>query len=389
MSMTEQDATHSLFSERCFIIQPFEPNFIERCDAYFKPAIQEAGLSPYRVDEHYEPDQLLRINVIYKEIQNALVCLADISMNNPNVWYEFGFADGKEIPVVLICDDKLRKNLPFDVNQRTVYFYRSDSNDGLLELRNEITKRIRSTAKEAIKKKKRVDSERISRIEDFRAERVKTIKDQEPELPVKLPSGVPTVAFHIIPAHGFFEEEQIDFDGVNPHELQAPVSGSRRTNMDGFCWHNLEERNGEYAQLFQQTGIMEYVETFGIPNLASRQQQKILPSLSITKRLIWALCCYAENLRKLDFGRSPWHLFLGLSLLNVRDYFWAPPHEAWFGLVPADRSDLVLPLESKKMSSEADATATLYPLLNKLWRAFNYKKCPYDENELRGLMNMG
>ena len=138
MSMTEQDATHSLFSERCFIIQPFETNFIERCDEYFKPAIQEAGLSPYRVDEHYEPDQLLRINVIYKEIQNALVCLADISMNKPNVWYEFGFADGKEIPVVLICDAKLRENLPFDVNQRDVYFYHSDSSQGLLDLRKEI-----------------------------------------------------------------------------------------------------------------------------------------------------------------------------------------------------------------------------------------------------------
>ena len=121
MSTTKRDTTHSLLSEgkaeeseKCFIIQPFEHTFIERCEEYFKPAIKEAGLLPYRVDEHYEPEQLLKINVIYKEIQNALVCLADITVNNPNVWYEFGFADGKEIPVVLICDKEARKNLPFD-----------------------------------------------------------------------------------------------------------------------------------------------------------------------------------------------------------------------------------------------------------------------------------
>ena len=398
MSTIKQDATHSLLSEgnaqeseKCFIIQPFEHTFIERCEEYFKPAIKEAGLLPYRVDEHYEPEQLLKINVIYKEIQNALVCLADITVNNPNVWYEFGFADGKEIPVVLICDKEARKNLPFDVNQRDVYFYRSDSSDGLLDLRNEITRRIRITAAEATKRRTSVDSKMVSQMKDFRGERVRAIKEQE--LPVKLPSSAPTVAFHIIPVHGFSEEKQIDFDAINLNELQVPVGGFRRNNVDGICWYHQEggddlgEGNGEYAQLFQQTGVMEYVGTFRILDHVPSEHKTTLPSLLIMLKLIRVLHCYIGNLRKFNFGVPPWHLFLGFSLLDVEGYFLAPKSRSiWFDLEPADRPDFILPLDDRRVSSEDDAITTLYPLLNRLWRAFNYEKCPYDESELNNWM---
>lgn len=393
MSTTKQDATHSLLSEgsaeeseKCFIIQPFEPTFIERCEEYFKPAIKEAGLLPYRVDEHYEPEQLLKINVIYKEIQNALVCLADITVNNPNVWYEFGFADGKEIPVVLICDKEARENLPFDVNQRDVYFYRSDSSGGLLDLRNEITRRIRIAAAGATKRRMRVDSKMVSQMKDFREGRVRAIKDREP--PVELPHGIPTVALHIIPVHGFSEENQIDFGAINLNELPAPANGDRRNNLDGIYWYNLRETNGKYVQLFQQTGIMEYVEIFCVSDRI-REYGNFLDSQSIMRKLIRVLYCYIGIIKKVDFGAPPWHLFLGLSLLDVKNYFLLPKWKIVPGLMPADRPDIIFPLDGGRVSSEDDAITTLYPLLNSLWRAFGYKECPYDENELNGWMNKG
>lgn len=130
--------------KKCFIIQPLDKAYIKHCDDTYKPAIEKAGLLPYRVDEHYEPDRL-KIQQIWEEIKSSDVCLAEITKDNPNVWYEYGFADGRNIPVVLICEDGKRDRLPFDVNQRDVYFYKTNSQGGWEELQKEITRRLAIT----------------------------------------------------------------------------------------------------------------------------------------------------------------------------------------------------------------------------------------------------
>ena len=127
--------------KKCFIIQPLDEAYIKHCDDTYKPAIEKADLYPYRVDEHYDP-QKLKIQQIWEEIKSSDVCLAEISENNPNVWYEYGFADGRGIPVVLICEDGKRNKLPFDVNQRDVYFYKTGSQGDWVELQKEITRRL-------------------------------------------------------------------------------------------------------------------------------------------------------------------------------------------------------------------------------------------------------
>ena len=126
---------------KCFIIQPLDVKYKKRCDDIYKPAIKEAGLSSYRVDEHYEPVKL-KILSIQDEIKKSRVCLADITEHNPNVWYEVGFADGQSTPVVLICEKDKKNDLPFDVNQRDVYFYDTTSQGDWARVQREITKRI-------------------------------------------------------------------------------------------------------------------------------------------------------------------------------------------------------------------------------------------------------
>ena len=130
-----------LGKRKCFIIQPLDDEYIRRCEETYKQAIQKAGLFPYRVDEHYDAKTLI-IQKIREEIENSEVCLAEITENNPNVWYEFGFADGCRIPVVLICEDGKRGELPFDVNQRNVYFYKTDSRGDWENLERGITRRL-------------------------------------------------------------------------------------------------------------------------------------------------------------------------------------------------------------------------------------------------------
>ena len=134
-------------NNKCFIIQPLSEPYKERCDQTYKPAIEKAGLTPYRVDEHYDADKLI-IEKIQDEIKSSIVCLAEISENNANVWYEIGFADGHEIPVVLICEKVNYDRLPFDLNQRDVYFYRTDSQGDWQNLQKEISKRLKSAIKQ-------------------------------------------------------------------------------------------------------------------------------------------------------------------------------------------------------------------------------------------------
>ena len=124
--------------KKCFIIQPLDDVYKNQCDNIYKPAIEKAGLYPYRVDEHYDPHKL-KIQQIQDEIESSDVCLAEITKDNPNVWYEFGFADGCGVPMVLICEYGKRDKLPFDVNQRDVYFYKTDSPGGWKELERTIS----------------------------------------------------------------------------------------------------------------------------------------------------------------------------------------------------------------------------------------------------------
>lgn len=142
---------------KCFIIQPLADKYKKRCEETYKPAIEKAGMAPYRVDEDYNATKL-KIQVIMEEIEKSAVCLAEISEDNPNVWYELGFADGHNIPVVLICEKDKRDKLPFDVNQRDTYFYGTDSQGDWEKLQEEIEKRLRKAVSGGNPAKKERDS---------------------------------------------------------------------------------------------------------------------------------------------------------------------------------------------------------------------------------------
>lgn len=77
--------------KKCFVIQPFDNDmYDERYDSVFAPAIMQAELEPYRVDR--DPSVGVPIQEIEKGIRNSELCFAEISTDNPNVWYELGFA---------------------------------------------------------------------------------------------------------------------------------------------------------------------------------------------------------------------------------------------------------------------------------------------------------
>jgi hypothetical protein len=98
---------------KAFVVMQFEPPEYE---ALFRdviePICKAEGLKAYRADSTYMPG--LVIEDIKKQIAESRVVIAEITPANPNVYYEVGYADALNKPLILIADRKegLR---PFDV----------------------------------------------------------------------------------------------------------------------------------------------------------------------------------------------------------------------------------------------------------------------------------
>lgn len=126
----------------CFVIQPFDgAKFDKRFLDVYKPAIEKAGLEAYRVDA--DPGVLIPIESIERGIRQATICLADISTDNPNVWYELGFAFASKRQVVMVCsEDRVGKKYPFDIQHRSIIRYQADSPSDFEKLKLNLAEKL-------------------------------------------------------------------------------------------------------------------------------------------------------------------------------------------------------------------------------------------------------
>jgi hypothetical protein len=126
---------------RCFVIQPFDNGvFDDRYEDTFAPAIVAAGLEPYRVDR--DPSAAVPIQDIEAGIRESAICLADISLDNPNVWFELGFAFASYKQVVMVCSDERKTKFPFDVQHRAIIKYSAGSRRDFDALETAITTKL-------------------------------------------------------------------------------------------------------------------------------------------------------------------------------------------------------------------------------------------------------
>jgi len=108
---------------QCFVMQPFDhARYDSLYEQVFEPAICEANLKPYRVDN--DPAASIPIETIEEEITRSVACFAEISEDNPNVWFELGYAIAREKPLCMVCS-AIRTRFPFDVQHRNIIKYPS------------------------------------------------------------------------------------------------------------------------------------------------------------------------------------------------------------------------------------------------------------------------
>ena len=137
----------------CFVIQPFDnATYDKRYKDVFEPAISAAGLEAYRVDR--DPSVSIPIEDIESGIRRAAVCFAEISTDNPNVWFELGFAIASGKEVVMVCSEERAGKFPFDVQHRSVIKYGTESTSDF----EDSAERLQSRLVAAIKKREELSS---------------------------------------------------------------------------------------------------------------------------------------------------------------------------------------------------------------------------------------
>lgn len=110
----------------CFIVTAIGESGTEtrdRADEVFSyliaPVCEELGYKPVRVDQVDAVDNINETIITY--LKTAPMVVADMTGHNPNTFYELGFRQAKELPLVPII--QAGNGLPFDViSQRTVFY---------------------------------------------------------------------------------------------------------------------------------------------------------------------------------------------------------------------------------------------------------------------------
>jgi hypothetical protein len=119
---------------KCFVVMPFgEKPFLEGSNLTYnfdkvyrviiQRAIREAGMQPIRADERI--GSAIIHSDMFKDLRDQSIVLADLSLGNPNVFYELGIRHVMASSgTVLIC--RKGYTLPFDVHLSRVIFYDFD-----------------------------------------------------------------------------------------------------------------------------------------------------------------------------------------------------------------------------------------------------------------------
>ena len=105
---------------QAFVVMQFSDAFNALYTDVIKPTCEKFGLTAIRADDIYKSG--LIINDIARSIEEASVIIADVTIDNPNVFYEVGYAHGIKKPTILLSD-RTRETLPFDVSGFRTLFY--------------------------------------------------------------------------------------------------------------------------------------------------------------------------------------------------------------------------------------------------------------------------
>lgn len=103
-----------------FVVMQYSEEYNQLFDEVIKPTCEGKGFECIRANDRYTTNPI--IQDIIESIHGSSVIIANITPDNPNVFYEVGFAHAINKPTILLCDRK-RDKLPFDLSGFRTLFY--------------------------------------------------------------------------------------------------------------------------------------------------------------------------------------------------------------------------------------------------------------------------
>ena len=107
-----------------FVLMPFNSQFDDIYQLGIKETAAILGIVAERVDEQIFQENILER--IYRQIDTADLIIADMSDQNPNVFYEVGYAHAKEKLCILMTNNA--NDIPFDLKHHRHIVYENIQN---------------------------------------------------------------------------------------------------------------------------------------------------------------------------------------------------------------------------------------------------------------------
>lgn len=123
---------------RAFVAMSFNPQLRDVWTDGIKPALEETGYEPIRVDELQHNEKI--DDRIVAELRLASLVVADFTEHKGGVYFECGFAMGRGIPVIWSCREDEIGRAHFDTRQYNHITWKTPA-----ELRERLRDRVRAT----------------------------------------------------------------------------------------------------------------------------------------------------------------------------------------------------------------------------------------------------
>jgi hypothetical protein len=104
---------------KAFVIMPFDAEFTPIYEQLIKPALEAVGYDVHRADSFFDQENILRD--IVRGISEASLVVAELTIPNPNVYYELGLCHALKIPAILIAQSM--DEIPFDLRSYRIQIY--------------------------------------------------------------------------------------------------------------------------------------------------------------------------------------------------------------------------------------------------------------------------
>ncbi len=128
-------------SKNCFVAMSFDESRDDHYTLAIKPAIENNGYTPKRVDKDFHNEKI--DTKILDDIEKSRFVVIDYTHQKNGVYYEAGYARGRGIPVIQCCDASDFDNLHFDIKSINTIKY-TNITDLKTQLEEHIDKSIGS-----------------------------------------------------------------------------------------------------------------------------------------------------------------------------------------------------------------------------------------------------